>query len=225
MSGDAPPPTTHHPVVGVLVWIAGVVAAFAFAYFLVEQTELFGESPGDVIRHAGAFLQFAGLALVAHGISDLRSRFGGPASGLSRLRAMIVRAWRRTFRRGRHQVVEIVGVSASGSGSSSVLAKGYRTPTNVEERVAILERQLQDERRRIDEVVERIRVESEARAAAEERESRARADADQRLEQTLRDLAIGGLFFESIGLYWLAVGIAFDSWPEELAILLHITIP
>jgi hypothetical protein len=212
-----------HPALGVLLWFAGVGLAFAVSYSLVDRTVVFGDAPADVLRHTGLFLQLWGLLLVAKEIKDLRARFGGPPSAISHLRTGLRRLWNRI--RGRTPITATASVVLPAiSGGGTVAASGYKAPETLEERVALLERLLEHQRGRVDSLRKRLDNEVGERKSADADALRDRLHADRELEALLQELAVGGLLLESVGWYWLLLGLLLSSWPVELATLLHFTL-
>ena len=51
-------------------------------------------------------------------------------------------------------------------------------------------------------------------------ERRARDEAQERLQEGLRNLAVGGIRLQMIGVLWLAAGVILANWSAELAGLL-----
>ena len=71
------------------------------------------------------------------------------------------------------------------------------------------------------------RTQSELRAEADKlrtavgEERAARVQEDEKLEALVEDLAAGGLDFEGVGVWWVAVGALLGTFPGELATLLR----
>lgn len=214
----------HHPAAGVVLWGTGVILAFAIAFFLVEKTELFGDSGPDVLRHAGLFLQAWGLLLVAHEISDLRSRFGGSPSLPTRTVRWIRHVWNR-LRHRKPTVITLTPNTVRIGGGSVVVAVGRKAPETLEERVAALELLTEEQRTQLKALAAELRREVEERKGQHRDERAARAEGDKRIEDLVKDLAVGGLLLETVGLYWLVLGLAFSTWPEELAVLFNRAVP
>ena len=90
----------------------------------------------------------------------------------------------------------------------------------MEDRVAVLEINLERLQGEVDAKVQENRREFVAVKETIEREGMERRAADQHMAQTVEELAVGGLHLETIGLFWLLTGVLGTSVPDELATVL-----
>jgi hypothetical protein len=172
--------------------------------------------PATSVRYAGTLLQFCGLALVAHGLSETRRLFGRPSLGakvvawFSALKAVIVGP------KPTNATLQAMSGNFTVKGRASLVHKaGPGSP--LDRRVEILEGNLDRLR---DETSERFtEVRQEITATREElgRESAVRQQEQQKASRTLEDLAVGGIHLEMMGFVWLLLGMLFTSVPEEVA--------
>jgi hypothetical protein len=172
----------------------------------------------DQVRYFGTWLQLFGILLVAYGVRELRKDFNRP-SMIAAMRAQIV-AFVRSFRSG-DRTVAISGVgSVALSGS---LALGYgRVGGTVEQRLDGLAREidalrqdLQERDRKLDDKLAAVRGE-----VSKEREERTAAHGD--IQRKLDNVAVGGLYLDVIGLWWLLFATVATSVPDGVAWVLHV---
>jgi hypothetical protein len=105
------------------------------------------------------------------------------------------------------------------------LRLGAGPGASVEQRVSILEgnlNQLQDE---VDTKVRELRNKSDELKNDLRREGEERRTADDAVTRRIEEVAIGGLHLEIVGLVWLTVGVVGASVPDEVAALIRIIRP
>jgi hypothetical protein len=172
----------------------------------------------------GGLLQVLGVLSVAWGIRHLRQSFGlAPIRGeiFAEIIQAIVNLWHRglwLFSRDRRDVTATAtGVSTQGSVSSSGRLTIRPGPNmSVEKRLEFLERRFDE----LEDMVytlqsqhhEEIRLRAEAITA--ERRDRESGIADIRLQ--IRDVTIGGVRLQIVGLLWLLVGLILANWSQEI---------
>jgi hypothetical protein len=195
------------------VWlaIAGILVAAFFGWVLSHDA-----SAG--VLYAGATLEMFGLGTVAFGLSEVRRSFGRPSlrekclAWLSQV-ASAFRPPKPITLQANAGLEAIVGVGArlivrAGPGSS------------LDQRVAILEENLNRLRDEVDANESKIKREVAAVREALSREQQARDNEVRRMAAHMEELAVGGLHLELVGLTWLVFGGLGTSIPGEVARLL-----
>jgi hypothetical protein len=172
-------------------------------------------SAEPAFRGTGAGLQLAGLVLVAQGIHETRRRFNRPSL------AETLTAW---FRRLKNALAR-PPITASGedvtiaTGTGELTVTGYapRVYTNLEQRVAALEAEVEALSRRLSQYMTQSdrRAEDLRRALTEEVGSRESSEAE--LRRIIEAEATGGLNLEMMGLVWLVAGTVAGSFSVEFA--------
>jgi hypothetical protein len=191
--------------------VAGLAASVGIAFFT-------GSDLPSRILYAGTVLDFFGLVLVAQGLSETRKQFGKP-SVFGRLRRWF-EAFASTFRRQEHQRA----VAATGRFSlrtGHVRARvGVGQNATVEQRVHALEQNLKILSSELTEVRSSHDLKLAKIETALEEEKKQRVAEMGQLSRQLEDLAVGDLHLETIGLFWLVLGILFTNIPNEISRLL-----
>jgi bifunctional DNA-binding transcriptional regulator/antitoxin component of YhaV-PrlF toxin-antitoxin module len=190
------------------LWLAGILVAFAVG-------RLWSTRLSDVVRYAGAMLQVLGLATVAWGLSEMRRLFHRPS-----LRARIFGWFRRLA--AAFRAPKLISGQASVAGRATVSAEarvvlGVRPGAPLEERVKVLEENLNRLRDEQDTKVQEIRRELSTVREDMQRESQERQAADEKTVRQIEEVAIGGLHLEIVGLFWLFLGVLCTSIPNEIA--------
>ena len=169
------------------------------------------------IRITGMVLELMGLATVALGLRGTRSLFGRPSL------LGVGRDWLKRFPRFRSEV-RSVAVTANfplefdiGSAFGTV---GPAPTATIEERVAILEKNVNQIHLLIHETQRKLDQEAQVRQSALESEQREREVGDSKNKQLLEEAAAGGLYLETTGVFWLAFGIILATASNEFAKLL-----
>lgn len=201
-------------------WPTGLALGGVALSFFVSW--LFSVTLSAAVRHAGTMLQVLGLATVAIGLSEMRRLFGRPS-----LRRRVAAWFRRviaTFR-----TPEPITLQASGSFSAAWfgearVVRGVPPGAPLEDRVAVLEDNLGRLRDELDAKEEKIRREMATVREGLEHESQERRVENQRMAQTVEEVAVGGLHLEFVGLIWLVLGVLGTSIPDEIAAFLRLTL-
>lgn len=166
------------------------------------------------IRYTGMLLELMGLATVALGIRETRSLFSRPSL------LQVARAWFSRFPGFRQDVKVIVGSGGISMGGASVSAFGSSGPAptaTLEERVAILEKSVNQAHLLIHEANRKIAQETQQRQSEIEVVKRELEDGDSKNKQLLEAAAAGGLYLETTGVFWLAFGITLATASNEIA--------
>ncbi len=177
------------------------------------------DTPEARIRWTGLVLQLLGLLMVVIGLSEARKRFGRPS---------ILDAARRYLSRfptlkQRNVTAHVSGAAGIVAGGSAMIGHGTVAPgpnTPLEERVARLEQSV----KRIDgdlfQANQRIEREAATRKEAIAAERSARETGDAEIRKRLEDEVVGGLHLETMGAWWIALGILLASGSMEFSRLL-----
>jgi hypothetical protein len=188
-------------------WITIVVLMVAAA--------IAGSRPSEpVIRWIGLALQLLGIGASVLGILQLRVEFGRPSVMGS------LRQWLRRF------PTYPVTFSISGDAGLSV---GWGTPGSHDtwfEGARSIEDQLEEARKNIALLRNRIKLEEAARQQSIARleraldaETRARLSAIEAVREKMETAHLGGLGLALMGIAWLSLGLIMDTVPAELACL------
>jgi hypothetical protein len=170
-------------------WLAivGIVSAFTLG-------SLSSTSVSGTIRYAGTILQLMGLATIAYGLREMRRLFKRPS----------LFAWFRrlgaAFKAPKPIVVQpsAAEVTTASDRARVVLSVGPGVP--LEERVKVIEENLNRLRDDLDTKTEEIRRELSTVKDGVQRESQERQAAEQRTVRQIEEVAIGGLHLEIVGL-------------------------
>lgn len=198
------------------IWIALLAVACAF---LISYT-IFGTWEAR-IRMAGLALELLGICTVAVGLGETRKLFGRPSLLDESL------SWFKRFPRfrGKDYVLNAAAGAYSLSGASvSAFATSNPAPgTSLEERVALLEASVNRAQVQIHETQRKLEEETRSRSTGLDSERHDREAADQRVQKQLEEAAAGGLYLETMGVVWLALGVFFATASNELAHLISNT--
>lgn len=191
------------------LFVGGPLLAYLFA---VGAGRMLNRDTADEVRYFGTWLQLFGIGLVAWGVRELRLEFNHPTV-FAAIRAQ-ASAILHSFS-GQHHVA-LTGVGAVGFAGS--LAAGHgRVGGTVEQRLDGLEReidalvkaaQVRDEK--FQKVVSDVRGELST-------ERQERAEADAQTNRRLASVAVGGLYLEIVGLWWLLFATVATSIPDGVA--------
>lgn len=201
------------------------LALFVGGLLLAWVLSLIPDRCEQSIRTAGGALELFGLVSVALGMSRLRQDFGmeGTASeilgDLSRWIRSCLNWFQLHILRRRPPPITVYG-SASVSGSSSTRGRGKVGPGpdwTVEQRLHQLERIVDSVTDSVWRLEEDLRKQIGDLTGAVREERAARKAASLELEKRVRDVAVGGLRLETIGLVWLFGGLTLTTWSGELA--------
>jgi len=167
-----------------------------------------------LIRFTGLFLQLLGISTVLYGISETRKLFNCP-SLLS-----VASRWLTSFPKFRlpKRTVRLVGQAGEMSFAGRVIARHQAGPNaTIEDRVRVLESNLQLIDHRMDELQQQIDQANRQtnQALAAERQTREH-DIDH-LRKKLEITETGGLYVSLMGLVWLIVGLMMSTASLELS--------
>jgi hypothetical protein len=175
---------------------------------------------GDSVRYAGTILQVLGLFTVAEGLRRMRRMFGRPTlrAGAKDWFRRLVAAFRQPapidlvviLESGAHMTGEVRVRQSAGPGAS-VDQRLEVLQENVNRLEEELDAKIRELRKRIADVQESLKRESEERTAG-----------DGRTARQIEEVAVGGLHLEIVGLLWLTLGVLGTSIPDQIAALLSL---
>lgn len=192
-----------------MLWIAVLAVP---AVLLVSYLILPGWEPR--IRIAGMGLQLLGLATVAFGLRDTRKLFSQPSL------LQLARTWLGRFPTFYREIRMVAGSGHIQLGGASVSGFGTVTSSataSLEDRVAMLEKNLNQTNLAIHQAQMRMDEEKQKQAAALESERHGRETGDEKNEKLLQEAMAGGLHLETIGVLWLFCGITLASASIEIS--------
>jgi hypothetical protein len=166
------------------------------------------------IRLLGLFLQLLGISTVLKGISDVKKLFNLPSL------FSIAKRWFIAFPRIHMQRVEIHMVAHTGNISLSGRAtmKHMAAPdASLEDRIRILESNLDGIDRRIIDLQQNIEHESRQRTESLTTERQTREHEITEVRTKLEATETGGLHISLMGLIWLCVGLIMSTASLELS--------
>lgn len=200
-------------------WLADArLALFAIGIVIASLAVVFHKGVTEPeVRLTGLVLQILGIATVAWGIRETRVLFGRPDI------FSLVHKWVKSAPPYRGRVV-----SGSVNGTLPALQGHVRGDTmsaaslnpTIEERVAVLERNIQNVNNRISAALTEIDQNSRAQASALEEERQQRSQQDQTLGTKLEATETGGLHISAMGALWLFIGVTLSTASAELSIWL-----
>lgn len=176
---------------------------------------LFSTPLSTAVRYAGTTLEIFGLATVAIGLGQMRRLFDRPS-----LHARIF-GWFGRFAAA-FKSPKPIFAQASVAGAGTAVGKprvSSRAPlgTSLEKRVTLLEENLDRLQAELDTKVHEMHGELGTMRQDIQRESEARKAADEDTTRKIREVAVGGLHLEEVGLVWLLFGVLGASLPDEIA--------
>ena len=113
-----------------------------------------------------------------------------------------------------------VQASAGGvaiAGGEARLVRGVSPGAPVEQRLSVLEENVNLLRDEMDTKVHGLRRELAGVKESIQHESKERQVEDQKTARKIEEVAIGGLHPETVGLFWLILGVVGTSIPDEVA--------
>ncbi|MDS4031854.1 MAG: hypothetical protein RKO66_17540 [Candidatus Contendobacter sp.] len=190
---------------------------FWLALFVATGALLFAVRKGATepeIRLTGLVLQILGIATVAWGIRETRVLFGRPD-----IFALAKKWFQRVPVYGGRVVsasinVTLPGLEAHGRAYASSSAS---LNASVEERVSVLEKNIQHLNKRIDDTQSEMDQGFRAQSSALEKERQERSAEDQVLSAKLEATETGGLHISAMGAVWLFIGVTLSTASVELS--------
>lgn len=169
-------------------------------------------------RVAGMLLQLLGVFTVFWGIQETRKLFGRPSL------TFVLRRWLRSFPRLKPRAYE-ASITAVSPGQT-VRVRGYTSTAtdpsaSLEQRVELLERNIEHLRSRINEVQGELEQEMHKVTSSVNEEKSTRITEDQRILSKLEVTETGGLHISAMGAVWLFIGVILSSIPNELSRLFN----
>lgn len=192
------------------VW-AGVLAPSA----VFSLSALFTHDREFRVRIAGFLVTLIGVLLVAKGIVETRKLFKRPP-----VRERVKAWWGRlpeALAGGRTVDAQVSIAAAGAAGDAEAEVITVASDATLESRVAALEQRAGDLSRRITTVKLALRGEIRDVRASIETERSERARDTRAVSDRLESYSAGGLDQEGVGAFWVLVGQAFGSFPEEIA--------
>lgn len=190
-----------------LLWLTLVVliGSFLCAFFPVTNEPR--------IRIVGLALQLFGVMTVAWGVSETRKLFGRPSI------FSIALEWLKRFPPFRRGIVLSAGTGEYSLEGFSAKANVWSNPgpnPSLEERVLIVEMNINNLRDRTSQIEQQVDEETRARQQAEISDRQAREQADQDTRHKLELTETGGLHISLMGILWLSVGLILSSMSNEI---------
>jgi hypothetical protein len=159
-------------------------------------------------------LELMGLTTVALGIRETRSMFSRPSF------LQLGQDWVTRFPRFRQNARVIVGSADISVSAGSVSAFGTSNPAptaTLEERIANLEKNLNQAHLLIHETHQKIDQKIQQHQSDIQVVNRKLEDGDTKNKQLLEEAVAGGLYLETTGVFWLAFGITLATGSSEIA--------
>ena len=204
------------------VWIFfGGLAAAVVVAGIVDW--LFTVSLSATIRYAGMTLQWLGLFRVAVDLRRLRRQFRQPSlpgeiwSWFRQLAAAFVPPKPISAQAS----IVLGGTTLAGAGR---VVRSAGPGASLESRVAILEEGVNGLRNELEAKEHGLRRELGSVRESIDHESKARQTQNQQTLDTIKDVAVGGLDLEFVGLVWLLLGVLGTSIPDEIARLICVAL-
>lgn len=195
-----------------MVGCRGVAVAFTVGWFL---SWFFSTTLSATIRYAGTTLQLLGLVTVAIGLSQMRQLFGRPS-----VSAAVV-GWFGRLANAFTVPEPITGEGFLAAGHATLTGKGrvvhgIKPGAPLEERVSVLEKNLDLLRDELDAEVDRLQRKLTAVEASIDREKQVRQEEDAKTVRRIEEVAVGGLHLETVGLFWLILGVVATGIPDVI---------
>lgn len=170
-------------------------------------------------RYAGLTLQILGIVTVVKGLRDRRRTFNKP--GLLRLFLQ----WTANYPRfaPKTHVIALEGI-ASGAvvgSASGFVWHGVSDKATVEERLVGMQKNLDTVKQLVLDAQKEAQVEATKLHSKLKSERHEREASDRALGAKLESVGAGNLHLETIGVFWLIVGIILGTVPSELATLVR----
>lgn len=165
------------------------------------------------IRIAGMIMELFGLGTVAFGVRETRVRF--KKSSLLET----TRQWLKSFPKFKIETRIVLGTATLKLGGGTLSAFGTVSPSptaTLEERVALLERSLNQANEMIHQIQQKIEEETRKRDTALDAERRDREVGDEKNQQRLKEAVAEGLYIETTGVVWLFLGIILSTASNEI---------
>lgn len=206
-----------HPIITAFkkawpTWLAisGIALSGGVGYLFSQS-----EESAIAVRFAGTMLQVLGIATVAIGLSETRRLFGRPS--LPRKFLDFFRQLASAFVTPKPMTLQVPNGTIIVTGE---IAQMFRIPgpeDSLEERVSILEVNLSHLRNELAVRKQEIQQGIQTVKGQIERETQERCTEDQRITKKIEEMAVGGLHLETVGLFWLVLGVIATSIPGEIA--------
>jgi hypothetical protein len=191
-----------------LLLMGGVAVASCVAWS-------FATTLSAAIRYAGLILELLGLMTVVVGLSETRRLFGRAP-----LSARVMDRFRRlvgSFKRAEPIDLEASAGGMANAGGELSLIHSAGPDSSLERRLSILEEEVNRLRKEFGTKVDKLRQELIRVEATIDRERQERHDEDLKTAKKLEELAVGGFHLETVGLWWLVLGLVGAGDPDELS--------
>jgi hypothetical protein len=192
-----------------LVFVGGPVVAWVIGF-------LGASNAADQVRYAGTLLQLFGLGLVWFGIRGARQTFGSESEFAA------TRNWLKALARSFREpnATAIVGSGGVAVGVAGLSGFGRVSATTVEDRIQLLEGEVDALRSSMHAEDSRLRAAIDGLKQDLDARARRLASADDELRKSLKSLAVGdgvGRHLSSIGFWWVVMATFATCIPDELA--------
>lgn len=165
------------------------------------------------VRISGMCFELLGLITVVVGLYYTRKLFGRPGF------LIIVRDWLKRFPRFKIDTHIYKGSGGIKFGGAAVTALGtvsVSPSASLEKRVAVLEKGLENANRLINAIQQKVVEEARNHSSDLESERRERETGDESNQKLLQEVAVGGLYLEVTGVFWLLFGIFLATASNEI---------
>jgi hypothetical protein len=174
------------------------------------------------VKVSALLLELMGIGAVAIGLRDTQRQFGMEPPDL-RLRAAVMRGWRRVARLFRRPIQRTVVLGTAEARVGAAVASGHLSvwrvdpvDASIEQRLAVLWQNVEELKGRFEFTNQRTREGLQQRDETIARERRERREETERLDRMLREYAVGGLQLEGMGLVALLVSVPVGLFSKEL---------
>lgn len=193
------------------LFLVGVGLAFVIGVI----GTVFGGSPGAAVRYAGTFLEGCGLLTVALGLREMRKRFKQEPlhKELGNWLRSLMQGFRRPTVVSAQIQVQLGNVEMFGRAR---LIERAAPDATLEHRLQVLERNLKGLDDSVSADLTEIRAVNVKLQTALDQERSERTDQNAATSRLLKDMGLGGLRLESIGVIWLLLGLLGANLPEEI---------
>jgi len=166
------------------------------------------------IRITGMCLELLGLGTVAYGLREIRKLFNQPSM------IEVALQWLGSFPKFKFEARIVAGTGHIELGGAAVTAFGTASlaaTVSLEERVAFLEKGLNQTNVLIHETQRKIEDEARKRGSTLDAERREREAGDTKNHKLLQEAMAGGLYLETTGVLWLFCGITLATASSDIA--------
>ncbi len=191
------------------LWAVSVPLVIFCSYFLFSNWEL-------RFRMSGMFLQLMGVVTVAWGLMGAHKLFS--KAGFTE----IIKKWFMSippFTETSSVHMGVGNVQLEGITGSAYGTVSLANAPSLEEKMELIEKVLNNLNKQQGVLDKKIDTNAKEHALAIENEKKFRERSIQQVKELIREIAVGGIHIESIGVIWIFFGIIFATIPKELVCL------